>query len=108
MFWQGILLAAIIRVMGRGLQHDILGVLGKQRGWSRPKDILSALNREPTATNRVGMSKALKRLCEQTDLYENARGLQRRQIVSVQSATAALMGVRGDFESARLAAWCNC
>ena len=49
--------------MGRGLlQHDILAVLDKQRGWSRPKDILAALNREPTATNRVAISKALKRL----------------------------------------------
>jgi predicted transcriptional regulator len=46
------------------LQHDILTVLDKRRDWSRPKDILAALNREPTASNRVGVSKALKRLWE--------------------------------------------
>ena len=51
--------------MGRGLlQRDILAVLNKQRGWSRPKDILAAFNREPTASNRVAISKALKRLWE--------------------------------------------
>jgi hypothetical protein len=49
--------------MGKGLlQRDILVVLNKQRGWSRPKDILASLNREPTASNRVAISKALKRL----------------------------------------------
>ena len=51
--------------MERGLlQHDILAVLDKRRGWSRPKEILAALNRDPTATNRVAISKALKRLWE--------------------------------------------
>ena len=46
----------------RPLQRDILVALDKQRGWSRPKDILAALNREPTASNRVAISKTLKRL----------------------------------------------
>jgi len=59
------LLAAIIRVMGTGrLQRGILAFLDEQRDWSRPKDILAALNREPTPSNRAGVSRALKGLWE--------------------------------------------
>jgi len=52
--------------MGKGpspLQLDILAVLKERRGWSRPKHILDALGREPTPSNRVAISKALKSLC---------------------------------------------
>jgi len=89
-FWKGILLAAIILVMGRGrLQHDILAVLDKRHDWSRPKDILSALNRQPTASNRAGVSRVLKALWER-GLIDSARALRCLQIVLVQSAAAAL------------------
>jgi predicted transcriptional regulator len=52
--------------MGRGLsplQHEILAVLKARRGgWARPKDVIDALGREPTSSNRTVVSKALDRL----------------------------------------------
>jgi len=53
--------------MGKGLsplQHEILTAIKAQPGWLRPKVILDAIGREPTASNRVALSKALSRLCE--------------------------------------------
>jgi hypothetical protein len=51
--------------VGKGtspLQEAILDILDERTGWSRPKDILEALGREPTPTNRTAISKALTRL----------------------------------------------
>ena len=44
------------------MQRVILAVLEQQHGWIRPKDILDALGREPTPSNRTAVSKALDRL----------------------------------------------
>ena len=44
------------------LQHDILAILRERSDWSRPKDILGGLGREPTPSNRTAVSKALARL----------------------------------------------
>ena len=49
--------------MGKGLsplQHDILAVLDGRRGWSRPKDILATLGREPTPSNRTESASTLR------------------------------------------------
>jgi predicted transcriptional regulator len=62
--------------MGKGqspLQRDILAALEAHPGWRRPRDILNALGREPTPSNRVGMTKALARLCER-GLIQRERG----------------------------------
>ena len=76
MFWSGMLLAVITGSVGKGLsqlQHDILAVLRTRPGWIRPKDILDALGREPTPSNRSAVSKALDRLCAR-ELVELGRG----------------------------------
>ncbi len=43
--------------------------------WARPKQILSALRREPTASNRVSLSKALDRLCHRGCVAKAMGGL---------------------------------
>ena len=61
----GNLVSRYVRGMGKGLsplQRVILAVLEQQHGWIRPKDILDALGREPTPSNRTAVSKALDRL----------------------------------------------
>lgn len=64
--------------MGKGLsqlQRDVIDILGRApsyeatRGdglsqWLLPRDILKALRREPSASNRAALSKALRRLHE--------------------------------------------
>jgi hypothetical protein len=66
-------------IMGRAmgqlsqLQRNILAVLEERRDWMRPRDILAALGREPTSSNRTSMSKALDRLWARK-LVEGGRG----------------------------------
>jgi hypothetical protein len=55
------------------LQRNILAVLEERRDWMRPRDILAALGREPTSSNRTSMSKALDRLWARK-LVEGGRG----------------------------------
>jgi hypothetical protein len=76
--------------MGKGLsplQEDVLAVLKEFPAleefpatgaislatWARPRDILAALGREPTSSNRTAISKSLNRLCER-GLVAAARG----------------------------------
>ena len=56
------------------MQHHILAALSSHRdGWVRPRDILNALGRASTASNRAAVSRALRRLWER-DLIEVGHG----------------------------------
>ena len=65
MFWKETLLATTIRAW-KGVCYSTTSLLfsTSSAAGRAPKTSLLALNREPTATNRVAISKALKRLWE--------------------------------------------